>query len=281
MIKKDKAKKLGSNTVKYLTLTFFALIALIPLYTVFITAFKTEDEYINGHIMALPTQLHFENFAEAFQFADMAKAFLNSGIILLGVLVITTILGTQIGYIISRFRNRGTVLLRNIFVFSALIPGIAMQIPIYQIMYKLHFINSLIGYIILLSSVDVVAITIYIQYFDSIDISLDESAILDGASYFKTFFHVLLPIVRPAIVTNCILKGVATYNEFYLASLYLQDTTELVTVPISLYSFVGPYGSTYTLICAGVVISFVPALIIFLLCQKQIYNGIAAGAVKG
>ena len=82
-------------------------------------------------------------------------------------------------------------------------------------------------------------------------------------------------------MTNCILKGVATYNEFYLASLYLQDTTKYVTVPNSLYAFVGPYSAKYTLICAGVVISFIPALILFLLCQKQIYNGIAAGAVKG
>lgn len=267
--------------VKYLTLIFFALIALIPLCTVFITAFKTEDEYLNGNIMALPHHLHFENFVEAFKFADMSKAFLNSFVILIAVLIISTLLGTQIGYILFRFKNRGTNLLRNLFVLTALIPGIAMQIPIYRIMYKLHMINSLIGYIILLSSVDVIAVTIYVQYFDSIDISLDESAILDGASYFKTFFHILLPIVRPAIVTSCILKGVATYNEFYLVSLYLQDTTKYVTVPNSLYAFVGLYSAKYTLICAGVVISFIPALILFLLCEKEIYNGIASGAVKG
>ena len=276
-----KIKRNAVKGLKYLSLCVFSFLALLPLYTVLITAFKTEEEYRTGNIMALPHHWHFENFVEAFKFANMGKAFLYSTIILVSVLVITTILGTQMGYVLSRFKNRANTWTRNLFLFCALIPGIAMQISVYQIMYKLHLINSLIGYIILMAGIGVVEVTIYVQYFDSIDIALDESAILDGASYFRTFYSILLPMVRPAMVTTCILKGVATYNEFYLASLYLQDTHKYVTVPTSLYSFVGPYSAKYTLICAGVVISAIPALVLFVLCQKQIYSGIAAGAVKG
>ena len=126
-----------------------------------------------------------------------------------------------------------------------------------------------------------ISIYIYIQFFENIPISLDESGIVDGASYFTIFYKILLPLVKPAIVTSCILKGVGTYNEYYSANLYLQDKKIYPTVATSLYTFVGPLGSKYNLICAGVIISLLPALIVFITCQKQIYSGITAGAVKG
>ena len=104
---------------------------------------------------------------------------------------------------------------------------------------------------------------------------------MDGASYFTIFYKILFPLLKPAIVTSCILKGVGTYNEYYMANLYLQNKKELPTMSTSLYTFVGPLGSQYNLICAGVIISLLPALIVFVLCQKQIYSGLTAGAVKG
>ena len=127
---------------------------------------------------------------------------------------------------------------------------------------------------------DVISIYIFIQFMENIPVSLDESAIVDGASYFTIYWKIILPLLKPAIVTSCILKGVGVYNEYYAANLYLQKK-ELRTIAISLYTFVGPMGSQYNLICAGVIISLLPALIVFILCQKQIYSGIAAGAVKG
>ena len=110
--------------------------------------------------------------------------------------------------------------------------------------------------------------------------SLDESAFMDGASYFTIFFKILFPLLKPAIVTVAILKGVGTYNEYYNANLYLQSE-KLKTIALSLYTFTGPLGNKYNLICAGVIISLIPALIVFILFQKQIYSGLTAGAVKG
>ena len=127
---------------------------------------------------------------------------------------------------------------------------------------------------------DVMSIYIFIQYMENIPVSLDESAIIDGASYFQIYWKIMLPLLQPAIVTSMILKGVNTYNEYYAASLYLQDQN-IRTVAMSLYTFTGPLGNRYNLICAGVIISLLPALIIFIICQKQIYSGITAGAVKG
>ena len=94
------------------------------------------------------------------------------------------------------------------------------------------------------------------------------------------FTAVFLPLLKPAIVTSAILKGVSTYNEYYMANLYLQDKSLYQVVSTSLYTFTGPMGSQYQYICAGVIITMIPILIIFLFCQKQIYSGMAMGAVK-
>lgn len=268
--------------LKYLSLVFFSFVAVLPIVSCVVTAFKTDLEYQNTNVMTLPESwLNFENYIQAFQRANMGTAFINSLIILICVLVASVFIGTQLAYVLDRFKFPGNNLIRNLFLFASLLPGIAMQIATYEIMFKLGFINHLFGYIIMMCGTDVISIYIYIQFFENIDRSLDESGIMDGASYFTIFYKILLPLLKPAIVTSCILKGVGTYNEYYAANLYLQDKKKLPTVATSLYTFVGPLGSKYNLICAGVIISLLPALIVFITCQKQIYSGLTAGAVKG
>ena len=275
-------KKIVLTVLKYLSLLFFAFWAVLPIVSCVITAFKTDEEYNRTSVMVLPKSwLNFDNFVSAFKEANMARAFLNSTIILVCVLFFSVIIGTQLAYVLNRFKFPGNNIIRSLFLFASLLPGVAMQISSYEIMTKLHFINFLPGYIILMCGTDVISIYIFIQFFENIDKSLDESAIMDGASYFTIFYRILLPLLKPAIVTVCILKGVGTYNEYYNASLYLQDKKHLATVATSLYTFVGPLGSKYNLICAGVIISLLPALLVFIFCQKQIYSGLTAGAVKG
>ena len=96
----------------------------------------------------------------------------------------------------------GNKLIRNMFLFASMLPGVAMQIPVYEIMYKLGFINLLPGYITVMCGTDVIAIYIYIQFFENIDIALDESAIVDGASYFTIFYRILLPLLKPARISS-------------------------------------------------------------------------------
>ena len=232
--------------VEYVSLIFFGLCAVVPVVSCVITAFKTETEYQQTNVMTLPESwLNFDNFVKAFNTANMGRAFLNSVIVMVCVLVVSVILGTQLAYVLNRFK----------------FPG-----------------NN--GYIIMMCGTDVISIYIFIQFMENIPVSLDESAIIDGASYWTIYWKIMLPLLKPAIVTSCILKGVGVYNEYYCANLYLMDK-KLHTIARCLYTFVGPMGSQYNLICAGVIISLLPALIVFILCQKQIYSGIAAGAVKG
>ena len=279
---KAKLKKLLWAVVKYFTLIFGAFVSVLPVIVCIITAFKTPEEYASTNVMTLPKSwTYFENFVQAWKQANMALAFRNSTIILVCVLFFSIMTGSMLAYILSRFKFPGNGLVRNLFLFASLLPGIAMQVSVYQIMYQLGWINSLFGYIVLMCGTDVISIYIFIQFFENISISLDEAAIMDGCTYFGVFFKILLPLLKPAIVTVMILKGVSVYNEYYMADLYLQNKNELVTVATSLFKFTGPLGNQYNYICAGVILTMLPALIIFILCQKQIYGGLAQGAVKG
>ena len=240
--------------IEYFSLIFFSFVALLPVVSCVITAFKTETEYQNTNVMTLPESwLNFDNFIQAFNKANMGRAFINSFIVLVFVVFGSVMVGSMLAYVLNRFTFPGNGLIRSLFLF---------------------------GYIILSMGTDVISIYIFIQFFENIPTSLDESAYMDGASYFTIFFKILFPLLKPAIVTVMILKGVGTYNEYYNASLYLSDP-KLKTIAISLYTFVGPLGSKYNLICAGVIISLIPALVVFLIFQKQIYSGLTAGAVKG
>ena len=277
-----KLKKGILVVLKYFTLILGAFVSILPLVVCVITAFKSPEEYASTNVMTLPKSwTYVENFIQAWKQANMGVAFRNSFIILVFVLLGSVLVGTQLAYVLNRFKFPGNGLIRSLFLFATLLPGIAMQVSVYQIMSNLGFINHLYGYIIMSMGTDVISIYIFIQFMENISVSLDESAFIDGASYFTIYWKIILPLLKPAIVTSMVLKGVGVYNEYYCASLYLQDKRTLGVVATSLYTFTGPLGSKYNLICAGVLMSLLPALIVFLLCQKQIYSGITSGAVKG
>ena len=279
---KGKTKRITWTVFKYFTLILGAFISVLPVIVCVITAFKTPEEYQATNVMTLPQSwTYFENFTQAWKQANMGVAFRNSTIILVFVLIGSVLTGSMIAYVLSRFKFKGNGLIRNLFLFASLLPGIAMQVSVYQIMYTLGWINFLPGYIIMMCGTDIISIYIFIQFFENISTSLDESAIMDGCTYFGVFFRILFPLLKPAIVTVMILKGVGVYNEYYTANLYLQDKNRLVTVATSLFKFTGPLGNQYNYICAGVIITMLPALIIFVICQKQIYSGLTQGAVKG
>ncbi len=267
---------------KYFMLCLASFIAVLPIVSCVITAFKTPEEYANTNVMQLPNSwLYFTNFVDAWKKANMGRAFLNSLIVLVCVLIGSILIGAMLAYVLNRFKFHGNALIRNLFLFASLLPGIAMQVSVYAIMTNLGFINHLWGYIIVMMGTDIISVTIFIQFFENISPALDESAIVDGCTYFGVFFKILFPLLKPAIITVMILKGVGTYNEYYMANLYLQNKDKLVVVATSLYTFTGPLGNQYNYICAGVIITLLPALIIFICCQKQIYGGLAAGSVKG
>lgn len=267
--------------IKYVVLIAAALIAIIPVSVCVLTAFKTNEEYSSGSVLSLPhSWAYLENFRVAIEKANMLRCFMNTGIILVVVLFCSIFISAMIAYVLNRFAFPGRGMIENLFLFASLLPGIAMQVTIYKIMYWLGFINHIYGYVVVLMGTDIISIYIFLQFFENLSTSLDESAIMDGCTYFGVFFRILFPLLKPAIMTSLVLKGVSVYNEYYASSLYL-TLPEIKTISTALYTFTGPYGNQYNYICAGVIITIVPILILFLIFQKQVYSGMAAGAVKG
>ena len=209
----------------------------------------------------------------------MLTGFLNTAIILVFSLAATILTGTMTAYVLNRFKFPGRKLVNNLFLLASLIPSITMQMSVFQIISRLGLFNTRLSVILLYAGTDIISIYIFLQFLENIPVSLDESAIMDGASYLKIYTKIIMPLLKPAIVTVIIIKGVGFYNDFYTPYLYTPKPA-LQTISTALFAFKGPYGSKWEVICAGTIITMIPTLIIFLLLQKQIYSGMTQGAVK-
>ena len=278
---KKNASSIIFSIIKYVSLILASIVALAPVVVCVLTSFKTNEEYASTTVLEFPESFgYFENFKIAMEKANMLRCFGNTALVLIVVLTVSVFTGSMLAYVINRFTFPGRGMIENLFLFASLLPGIAMQVTIYQIMYSLGLINHLYGYMIVLMGTDIISIYIFLQFFENLPVSLDESAIMDGCTYFGVFFKILFPLLKPAIMTSLVLKGVSVYNEYYSSNLYLQ-LPELKTISTALYTFTGPYGNQYNYICAGVLITIIPILVFFLVFQKQVYSGMANGAVKG
>ena len=249
------------------------------LLVVLIGAFKTHDEYITTNVFALPEVPQFSNFATAFINGKVMNGLLNTAIILVVSCFGTIVTGTMTAFVLQRFRMMFTRFVKTIFLFAALLPNISMQVTVFQIVSKLGLYNTIWAPCILYIGTDIVSIYIFIQFLDNISVSLDESAILDGASYPRVYWSIILPMLRPAIATVLVIKFVSIYNDFYTANLYMPGD-DLAVVSTALYRFIGPYGAQWEVIFAGIIICIIPSLLIFLFLQKFIYSNLVAGSVK-
>ena len=264
---------------KYAFLILGCLMVIVPLLVVLIGAFKTHEEYISTNVFSLPAVPQFENFKTAFINGKVLQGLLNTGIILLVSCFGTIVTGTMTAFVLQRFNMVFTRLVKNVFLVAALLPNISMQVTVFQIVSKLGLYDSLAAPCILYIGTDIISIYIFIQFLDNISISLDESAILDGASYFRVYWSIILPMLRPAIATVLVIKFVGIYNDFYTANLYM-PSKDLAVVSTALYRFIGPYGAQWEVIFAGIIICIIPSLIIFIVLQKSIYSNLVTGSVK-
>ncbi|WP_040951863.1 carbohydrate ABC transporter permease [Gorillibacterium massiliense] len=276
----SKAKFTPAAAFKYLTLILGALVALIPLVVVVFASFKTSMEYHNSGALTPPDNwFNFENYRTAFVKGHMLTGFKNTVIIMAVALVGNMFVGAMIAYVLQRFAFRGRGVIMSLFLFAALIPGVTTQVITFKIINALHLFNTMGAAILLYMGTDIIGIYIFIQFMDNISNQLDESAMLDGASYFTIFTRIIFPLLMPAVVTMMIIKGVGIYNDFYIPYLYMPDPA-LRTISTSLFAFKGPFGSHWETICAAVMLIIVPTAAAFIALQKYIYNGFTQGAVK-
>lgn len=273
-------KEVFFETIKYAFLIFLLLVFIIPLLTVFFTAFKTGTEYTTTNVLSLPNSfLNFDNFKEVFQKGNMVNGFKNTVIILVFSLLGSILTSSMAAYIFSRFKTKFSKFINGMFLVAVMIPGIATQVATFQIVAGLGLFNTRLAPIILYCGTDIMTIYIFLQFLENISVSLDESAIIDGANYFQIFTKIIIPLLSPAIVTVLITKGVGVYNDFYTPFLYTPNA-DLLTLSTTLFKFKGPYGAHWEIISAGIIVIMIPTLILFLSLQKRIYSGLVSGSVK-
>lgn len=278
-VKYNGVKRLLSDFVKYIALCATALVIILPILVIIFGAFKTGTEFNSTGAFDLPQQWLFANFITVWQKGNMGLAFWNTLVMITFASLGSIMTGTMASYALHRFSFRGKKFIKHLFLWIVLIPSTTAQVARFQIVSSLHLYNSMLCPIILAMGTDIMAIYIYLQFLDSIPASLDESAIVDGAGYFRVYFQIIMPLLKPATVTVLIVKAIGLYNDFYTPFLYMPKK-KLAVISTILYKFKGPYGSQWELICAGIVLAIIPTLIIFLALQKQIYNGLISGSVK-
>lgn len=271
-----KRHVLGALT--YASLIGAALVVLVPLTVVLFASFKTTEEYATTGPLTPPQNwLNFQNFIDAAVKSDMVGGFVNTTVILAISLVGTILIGTMAAYAVDRFDFRGRRLILALFLIASLIPSVTSQVATFQLVSGLGLYNTRGALVLLFMGTDIISIYIFIQFMQSIPVTLDEAAMLDGANRWTVYWRIILPLLKPAIATVVIIKGIAIYNEFYLPHLYLPSENLIST---ALYRFKGPFGAQWELITAATVLVIVPTVIAFVLLQRWIYRGLTAGAVK-
>ncbi|ORT60703.1 sugar ABC transporter permease [Streptomyces sp. CB03238] len=264
----------------YVSLLLASAVVVVPLVVVLLTSLKTESEVANGGPLSLPGDwFNFANYATAFEQGAMLRAFGNTTLILVVSTAGTVLIGSMTAYAIDRFQFRLKKPVMGLFLLATLVPGVTTQVATFQVIDDLGAFNSRWAPILLYTGTDIVSIYIFLQFIRSIPISLDEAARIDGANSWTIYRKIILPMLRPAIATVVIVKGIAIYNDFYVPFLYMPDP-ELGTISTALFRFKGPFGAHWETISAGTILVIVPTLIVFLALQRFIYSGFAAGSTK-
>ncbi|MFF9815028.1 carbohydrate ABC transporter permease [Streptomyces sp. NPDC014006] len=275
-------RRLGvATTLTYLVLIAASLVVLVPLAVVFLTSLKSSGEVADGQgALALPHDwLNFSNYATAFSDGHMLTALGNTAFILLFSITGTVIIGSMTAYAIDRFEFRFKKLVMALFLIATLVPGVTTQVATFQVVNSFGLFDTRWAPILLYMGTDIVSIYIFLQFIRGIPVSVDEAARLDGANAFTIYRKIIFPMLKPAIATVVIIKGITTYNDFYIPFLYM-PSEDLGTISTSLYRFKGPFGAHWETISAGAILVIVPTLVVFLFLQRYIYNGFAQGASK-
>lgn len=273
-------KSRGLQALVYVFLSAFALFNIVPLFYMIVDSFKTEPEYA-ANPFSMPTKLHFENYAKAWDIANMDTYFLNSLIITFGSLLITVLLGALTAFFLARFKFRLRGFTFALFLLGMLVPIHATLIPIFLIMKEIGLLDTYWSLILPYTAFHL-SLTIFILegFMRGLPKDLEESGVMDGAGIYRIFWSIILPITRPAMATVIILNFIYNWNE-YLFALVLISSESLKTLPLGLANFVGVETASMTLQMAALAIALVPIIIFYLLLQKQLVTGMTAGAVKG
>jgi raffinose/stachyose/melibiose transport system permease protein len=268
------------NTPTYLLLSLFLVLAVIPFALIFLAAFKDSAE-IAHNTFGLPQEWRWNNFVEAWNQARFNAYFRSSLIVVVPVVVVSSLLSIMTGYAFGRLHFPLSGLIFYIFLLGFMVPQEAYIIPLYHNMRKLGLLDSYWALILPQIGMSVCFGTFWMRgFFANIPRDLVDAARVDGASNWDALWRVMMPLVRPALLTLVVLVFIWTWNDFLLALVLITKDT-LRTLPLGLAFFQGRYTSDIPLTSAGATIVALPTILIYILFQRQFIRGMTSGAIHG
>lgn len=271
------------NVSRILIYLFFIAICAIVLFPVAInvfTAFKPAAEVMSSSPLALPKEWKLSNLAVAFEKGNMLVGFKNTIVLVIVSVVVNTVLGSMTAYVLNRFSFKLRPAVFALFFAAMVVPFYTTEVSRFQIIKSLNLYDTMGAPLLIYAGTDLLQIFIFLQFIQKISDQLDESAMIDGASYFTIYFRIIFPLLLPASATLAIIKAVDIMNDMYIPYLYM-PSKDLHTLSTALMTFVGSRGSDWGQLSAAILIVMLPTLLIYLFMQKAIFSGIAEGAVKG
>lgn len=273
-------KKTGQQLIKQIICIGMVLIVVAPIILTLFASLKTRADMVGTSPLGLGSNITFENYEKVLSDKYLLIGFKNTGIILVVSLIFNVLFGTMTAYVIERFQFRGKKIVVGLFFLGMLIPTFVTEIARFQIIQKLGLYNSLGAPIVIYIASDLMQLYIYRQFISGLPVALDESALLDGCSYFRLFRSIIFPLLKPATATVCIIKAINIINDMYIPYLYMPNN-KLRTITTFLMNYANAQQGSWQKLAAGIIIVMVPTIIIYLIFQKYILAGVSAGAVKG
>jgi len=265
------------TVLTYLTVFVMCLLTAVPLYIMFLIAFQPSGAvFSGGDLHVVPQTATLENFVELFTTTDALTYTINSLIVTVGVVVLATSIAVVAGYVLTRFSFRGKTLFSRSVLLSYMFSGIVLAVPLYILFQTLGLLNNhlalVLGLTALLSPFN---IWLMWQYFETVPLSLEERAWIEGASRWRAVRDIVLPVARPGIMTAAIFSFTTGWNNFLLAQIVLSDS-ELYTLPVGAALLFGPQTGWEMTMAISVVICL-PPFLIALFFQRYLMLGINIG----
>lgn len=274
-------KFLANAWLDAVTLVVIGIVFVIPFIFIFLTAAKTRQEAALFQFTWPSQFLLFENLREVMMFGDfrMFRALWNSTILTVGSVTLIVLFSALVAFVLQRRQDRVASIVSSIMLAGLIIPPAV--VPTIFLLQWLGLYKTLFGLILIEVAFTMpFAILIFRAFMANIPRELDEAAIIDGASPLRVFTSIILPLLKPAIITVIVTSSVGIYNDFTLP-LYFLPGNENVTAQLTLFNFISQFNSQWNLLFADVVVITIPPLIMFMFFQRQIVSGMTAGAVKG
>ena len=280
---KRAGQKKRLQTALFLLLAF-ALMALFlsPIYISVTTSLKTKPE-LAKNVLGFPQQFNWANYQEALVRSDFMRSLLNSCIVTFPSVALLVLMSSMGGYAIARFgkARRLVGFMDKVYLAALMIPFQILMIPVYRLYKMLGLQNNLLGVLIMLTGNSMAYSTfLYVGFIKSVPGELEEAALVDGCGTFRAYWSIVFPLLKPISATVAALHIMWHWNDFNISMILLQRD-DVRTLTVKQFYFFAEYNKDYPVAFAAAIMSMIPVMLFFMLMQKYIVSGIAAGAVKG